>query len=107
MNKSNHPKIVIIADWLTNMAGAEQVVLALHEAFPNAPIYTSVFTPETMPAFKKLDVRTTSLEKLPKHIRQLHKLFPMLRVKAFQKIDLSEFDFIISRSMAEAKRERK
>ena len=71
------------------MGGAEQVVLALHEAFPQAPIYTSVYTPETMPAFKGLDVRTTSLQSLPKPLRKLHKFFPMLRVRAFQKLDLS------------------
>ena len=71
--------MVIVDDWLTTMAGAENVVLALHEAFPDAPIYTSVFTPETMPAFATLDVRTTYLQKLPKLLRKLHKFFPMLR----------------------------
>lgn len=101
------PKIAIVADWLTNMGGAEQVVLALHETFPDAPIYTSTYTPETMPAFKNLDVRTTSLQNLPAPLRKLHKFFPMLRVRAFQKLDLSEFDIIISSSSAEAKQVRK
>ena len=101
------PQVAIIADWLTNMAGAENVVLALAEAFPKAPIYTSVYTPETMPAFKNLDVRTTYLQKLPKPLRKLHKFFPMLRVRAFQKLDLSEFDVIISSSSAESKQIRK
>lgn len=101
------PKIAIVADWLTNMAGAENVVLALAEAFPGAPIYTSVYTPETMPAFKKLDVRTTYLQNLPRPLRKLHKFFPMLRVGAFRQLDLSEFDVIISSSSAEAKQVRK
>ena len=56
------PKIAIVADWLTNMGGAENVTLALHEAFPNAPIYTSTFTIDTMPEFAQLDVRTTYLQ---------------------------------------------
>lgn len=99
----SQPKIAIVADWLTNMAGAENVVLALHEAFPSAPIYTSTYTPETMPAFKDLDVRTTYLQNFPGPLRKLHKFFPMLRVKAFQKLDLSEFDIIISSSSAESK----
>lgn len=106
-NASNNPKIVIVHDWLTNMGGAELVVLGLHEAFPNAPIYTSVFTPETMPRFKDLDVRTTSLQNLPKPLRKLHKFFPMLRVNAFRKLDLSEFDIIISSSSAESKQVQK
>ncbi|AKM80561.1 TPA: glycosyltransferase family 4 protein [Candidatus Saccharibacteria bacterium] len=101
------PKIAIVADWLTNMGGAEEVVLALHEAFPEAPIYTSTYTPETMPRFNNLDVRTTKLQNLPRALRKLHKFFPMLRVRAFQELDLSEFDIIISSASAEAKQIRK
>lgn len=101
------PKIAIVADWLTNMGGAEEVVLALHEAFPEAPIYTSTYTPETMPRFNNLDIRTTKLQKLPRALRKLHKFFPMLRVRAFQELDLSEFDIIISSASAEAKQVRK
>lgn len=101
------PKIAIVADWLTNMGGAENVVLALAEAFPGAPIYTSTYSPDTMPAFKKYDVRTTYLQKLPGPLRKLHKFFPMLRVNAFRQLDLSEFDVIISSSSAEAKQVRK
>lgn len=101
------PKIAIVADWLTNMGGAENVVLALAEAFPGAPIYTSVYTPSTMPAFEKYDVRTTYLQRLPKPLRGLHKFFPMLRVSAFRQLDLSEFDVIISSSSAEAKQVKK
>ena len=104
---NNQPKIAIIHDWLTNMGGAENVVLAMHEAFPDAPIYTSVYTPENMPLFKDIDVRTTNLQNLPKSIRKLHKFFPMLRVKAFAKLDLSEFDIILSSSSAEAKQVKK
>jgi len=101
------PKIAIVADWLTTMGGAEEVVLALHETFPNAPIYTSTYTPETMPRFKGLDIRTTTLQNLPKPFRKLHKFFPSLRVRAFQKLDLSEFDIIISSSSAESKQVQK
>lgn len=104
---SKQPRVAIIADWLTNMGGAENVVLALAEAFPGAPIYTSTYTPETMPAFKKYDVRTTYLQKLPKPLRSFHKFFPMLRVRAFRSLDLSEFDVIISSSSAEAKQVKK
>lgn len=102
-----NPKIAIVADWLTNMGGAEKVVLALHEAFPNAPIYTSTFVPEKMPEFAGLDVRTTSLQRLPGPLRKLHKFFPTMRVRAFRDLDLSEFDIIISSSSAEAKQVKK
>ena len=88
------------------MGGAEDVVLALAEAFPGAPIYTSTFTPEVMPAFQHLDVRTTWLQRLPRRLQKLHKFFPVLRVKAFRDLDLSEFDIIISSSSAESKQVR-
>lgn len=101
------PKIAIVADWLTNMGGAENVVLALAEAFPGAPIYTSTYSPDAVPAFKRYDVRTTYLQRLPKPLRKLHKFLPMLRVAAFRQLDLSEFDVIISSSSAEAKQVRK
>lgn len=98
------PKIAIVADWLTNMGGAEPVILELHKLFPGAPIYTSVYNKEAMPAFKDLDVRTTYLQKwLPEFIRYKHVLWPVLRAHAFRKLDLSEFDIIISSSSAEAK----
>lgn len=107
MNKINPPKIAIVTDWLTNMGGAERVVLAAHEAFPEAPIYTSVFAPETMPDFVGLDIRTSWLQDLPRPLVKLHKFFPILRVKAFADLDLSEFDIILSFASAEAKQVKK
>ena len=64
----SEPKIAIVADWLTNMGGAEVVVLALAEAFPGAPIYTSTYVPSAMPRFGALDVRTTYLGRLKNYI---------------------------------------
>lgn len=104
---NRNPKIAIVADWLTNMGGAEKVVLALHEAFPDAPIYTSTFVADKMPEFAGLDIRTTSLQNLPGPLKKMHKFFPMQRVRAFRDLDLSEFDIIISSSSAEAKQVRK
>lgn len=102
------PKIAIVHDWLTIMGGAETVVLELHKLFPKAPIYTSVYNPTAVPAFKNADVRTTYLQrKLPKFLRYKHILWPVLRAHAFRKLDLSEFDIIISSSSAEAKAVRK
>ena len=102
------PKIALVTDWLTNMVGAEPLLLEIHKLFPKAPIYTSVYDAKNMPAFKHIDVRTTDLQtKLPKSLRYKHVLWPTLRAKAFRKLDLSEFDIIISTSSAEAKAVRK
>lgn len=97
------PKIAIVADWLTNMGGAERTVLAMHEAFPDAPIYTSVYVPEALPAFKGLDIRTTWIQRFPKFLRRMHKWFPVIRVWAFRSLDLSDYDIILISTIAESK----
>lgn len=104
---NSNPKIAIVHDWLTTMGGAERVVLALHDAFPDAPIYTSTYSPADMPLFSELDVRTTYLQNLPGPLRKLHKFFPHMRGHAFRKLDLSDYDIIISSASAEAKQARK
>jgi glycosyltransferase involved in cell wall biosynthesis len=101
-------KIVLVTDWLTNMGGAEPLLLEIHKLYPSAPIYTSVYDADNMPAFKGIDVRTTNLQtKLPAKLRYKHTLWPTMRAKAFRQLDLSEFDIIISTSSAEAKAVRK
>lgn len=102
-------RIAIIADWLTTMGGSERVILALHSAFPTADIYTSVYEPDELlqKNFANVTINTSWLQKLPRPVRKLHKLFPMLRVRAFRDLDLSEYDIIISSTSAEAKQVRK
>lgn len=108
MAQNKKLKVAIVHDWLTNMGGAEPVVLEMSKLFPDAPIYTSVYNREKMPAFHDKDVRTTYLQKiLPKAVRYKHVLWPVLRSFAFRKLDLSEYDVIISSSSAEAKSVRK
>jgi glycosyltransferase involved in cell wall biosynthesis len=102
-------KIVIVADWLTVMAGAERVVIAMHEAFPDAPIYTSVYEPEPAlrEALKGADIRTTWIQKLPHFIRRFYKWFPVIRVWAFRSLDLNAYDIILTSTIAESKHVRK
>jgi glycosyltransferase involved in cell wall biosynthesis len=99
----NNLKIAIVHDWLTTMGGAEPTVLAIANLFPGAPIYTSVYDKKNMPAFQRLEIRTSWLQKIPGSIKFKHTLFPVLRAFAFRSLDLSEFDVVISSSSAEAK----
>lgn len=92
------PKIAIVCDYLTTMGGAENVVLAMHEAFPVAPIYTALYNPDKMPAFRGLDIRPSRLQKLPSSLRSFPKFFPTMAVGAMRQLDLSEFDIILSSS---------
>lgn len=57
--------VAIAHDYLTQRGGAERVVLAMARAFPDAPIYTTVYEPDlTYPEFRELDVRVTVLNKV-------------------------------------------
>ena len=103
------PKIAIVADWLTNYGGAERVVKAMHDAFPDAPIYTSVYEPEPAleQALKGIDIRTTWIQRFPKSLRRFHKWFPVIRVWAFRSLDLSDYDIILTSTIAESKHVKK
>lgn len=55
-------EVAIVHDYLTQRGGAERVVLSMHRAFPEAPIYTSLYEPDaTFPAFSEADVRASRL----------------------------------------------
>lgn len=71
--------IAIAHDYLTQRGGAERVVLALHKAFPEAPIYTTLYDPEqTYPEFKECTVITSPLNVFPL-FRKDHRLaLPLL-----------------------------
>ncbi len=98
----NEHSVAIVSDWLTNMAGAERVILELHNIFPEAPIYTSTYEPSEMPLFKNADVRTAWFQKLPKKIRK-HQLLTLPRQWHFGHLKLKDYDYVISASGAEAK----
>lgn len=93
-------KVAIVCDWLTGLGGAERVVLELHRLYPDAPIYTSQYDPEKLDWFDDADVHTTWLQTLPPGLK---KFLPVLRAWTFSRLDLSEYDLVISSSGAEAK----
>lgn len=93
-------KVAIVCDWLVGIGGAERVVLELHKIYPDAPIYTSQYDPAKIDWFKDADVRTTWLQHLPKALR---KFLPVLRAWTFSRLDLDDYDVVISATGAEAK----
>ena len=93
-------KVAIVCDWLLGVGGAERVVLELHKMYPDAPIYTSQYDRTAIDWFNDADVRTTWLQTLPKSLK---KFLPLLRALTFKRLDLSDYDLVISSSGAEAK----
>lgn len=96
-------KVAIIHDWLVNYGGAERVVEAFLEIYPEADIYTLVYDEEKMGAtFSKEKVKTTFIQKFPKATKIYTKLLPFMPY-AFEELDLSQYDLVISSSSCCAK----
>jgi glycosyltransferase involved in cell wall biosynthesis len=89
-------KVALVHDWGNQVGGAENVLLALKELFPNAPVYMSMYDPAVMPAVcRTWEIRTSFLDRLPL-VKRHHQPFLPLYPLAFEQFDLSEFDLVIS-----------
>jgi glycosyltransferase involved in cell wall biosynthesis len=96
-------KLAIVHDYLNQFGGAERVVEAFHEIYPHAPVYTSIYTPDTMPdSFKAMDIRTSFMQKFP-FLGKYFKHYLLFYPKAIESFDLSGYDVILSSSSAFAK----
>ncbi|PJC37175.1 glycosyltransferase family 4 protein [Candidatus Peregrinibacteria bacterium CG_4_9_14_0_2_um_filter_53_11] len=89
------PKVAIVCDWLVSRGGAERVISALAQLYPQAPIYTSIYNPEALPEFSEREVITSYIQKLP-FAKSKHHLYLPLMPTAFEQFDLSEYDIVIS-----------
>lgn len=96
-------KIAIVHDYLNQFGGAERVVSALHELYPRAPIFTSIYDEKNMPEiFRSMDIRVSFMQKFPL-VFQFFKAYFLFYPLAFESFDLSPYDLILSSSSAWAK----
>jgi glycosyltransferase involved in cell wall biosynthesis len=95
-------RIALIHDYLTQFGGAERVLEALHELWPEAPIFTSLFNPAAFPEhWRTWDIRESALGRLPAarhHHRALLPLYPTA-FAAFGRA-LASYDVIVSDTSA-------
>lgn len=97
-------RVAIVCDWLTSVGGAERVLKAITEMFPDAPIFTSQYNEKKIDWFKDSEVHVGWLQIFPTCFRRF--LGP-LRQYYFNRLDLSGYDLIISVTGAEAKSVKK
>ncbi|MBI4137011.1 glycosyltransferase [Candidatus Roizmanbacteria bacterium] len=95
-------KIALVYDRVNKWGGAERVLLALHELFPDAPLYTAVYDRESAPWAEVFGVRTSFLQKLP-FAKKHHEWYPWLTPLAFESFNFDLFDVVISVTSADAK----
>lgn len=59
-------RIALVHDWLNQLGGAEDVLDDLVGMFPGAPVFTSMYWRDQMPAhYRTWDIRTTFMDRLP------------------------------------------
>lgn len=100
-------KVALVYDRVNKWGGAERVLLALHEIFPDAPLYTSVYNPNFSSwanVFPK--VVPSFLQKIP-FAKNWHEGFGWLMPIAFESFSakggFDEYDLVISVTSEAAK----
>lgn len=89
-------KVALVHDWLVGRGGGERVLYDIHTLFPDAPIYTLVYDQDKAPEWcKECDIRTTYIQKWP-GAKSHHKLLLSFMPKAWEALDLTEYDLVIS-----------
>lgn len=91
-------KIAIVHDYIKEYGGAERVLESLHEVFPDAPVYTTVYLPKFLgphrDRFKDWKVKTSILQYLPfksKLISPIRLIAPFI----FKRFNFSKYDVVI------------
>ena len=94
-------KVALVHDYLVTFGGAERVLLALHEIWPEAPVYLALVDPKALGKhwayFKGWDLRPSWFQKIPgarKLISPLRFLLPLV----WESFDFSAYDLVISSS---------
>jgi len=97
-------KVALIHDFLIQDGGAERVLKALHEIFPAAPVYTTIFDPKLAKSFPASEWKIISspISRIPL-ISLIFKYFTLLWPLYFENLDLREYDVVISDTASFAK----
>jgi glycosyltransferase involved in cell wall biosynthesis len=88
-------KVALVYDRVNKWGGAERVLLDLHELFPDAPLYTSVYNPIKASWAEVFDIKTSFLQKIP-GASSRHEVFPLLMPLAFENFSFDQYDLVIS-----------
>ena len=96
-------KIALVYDRVNKWGGAEQILLSLHEIFPDAPLYTSVLNYKNASWAKVFNkIKTSFLQKIL-FMRSRHEYLGTFMPIVFESFDFSNFDLVISVTSEAAK----
>jgi len=91
-------KIALVHDYLNEFGGAERVLLALSEMYPDAPIYTAFYKSGSKAhnRFKNKDIRVSWAHYIPGFSGKLHSPLRFLAPQIWGSFDFTDYDLIIS-----------
>lgn len=99
-------RVAIVHEKFTVLAGSEKVVEQMHAVFPDAPIFTTVHDPRvSRPILDGADIRPSPLQRLYRGGDSYAHLLPLLPW-AMSRLDLRDFDLVITSHHAFANRVR-
>ncbi len=78
------------------------MLLALHEIWPDAPLFTALYDPDAAPWAKVFEIHPSFLQQFP-FATSHHELYPWLTPLAFQSFNFDDYDVVLSVTSAEAK----
>ncbi len=95
-------RVALVYDRVNKWGGAERMLLVLHELFPKAPLYTSVYHSKNAHWAKVFDVKTSFLQCIP-FAKSTHELFATVMPLVFEQFSFDEYDLVISVTSEAAK----
>lgn len=95
-------KIALIHDYLSQDGGAERVLKAMHEIWPEAPIFVLFHDKNKINSFNIKNIRESFIAKLP-FVKSLFEWYLPLMPLATEKYYLKDFDVVLSSTSGFAK----
>ncbi|BCX14814.1 MAG: glycosyl transferase [Patescibacteria group bacterium] len=103
VGKLDNLKVAIVYDRVNKLGGAERVLLAIHQIFPKAHLFTSVYNPKKALWAKAFPgVETSFLQKIP-FVKSWHQGFGWIMPIAFESFNFDKYDLVISLTSEAAK----
>ncbi len=90
-------RVALVHDYIKEYGGAERVLEALTEAYPNAPIYTAFYKKDSAAyeRFKHKKIRTSWVHYIPGFSTKLHSPLRFLAPMIWGGFDFSKYDVVI------------
>jgi glycosyltransferase involved in cell wall biosynthesis len=92
----------VVHEWFTVPGGSEKVALRILRLLADADVYAAVYAPDAFPELADRHVQTTFLDRIPGARTHYQRLLPLM-TPAYERLDLSRYELVISSSHSCAK----